>query len=48
MHAAERAQALEEWLTQSREVGLRLGLLMNFGAATFREGIKRVVNSRAP
>jgi iron complex transport system substrate-binding protein len=35
-------------LTYLRLMDLRLGLLMNFGAATFREGIKRVVNSRAP
>jgi len=27
---------------------LPLGLLMNFGAATFREGIKRVVNGLGP
>lgn len=31
-------------LTYLRLLGLPLGLLMNFGAATFREGIKRVVN----
>ena len=32
-------------LTYLRLLDLPLGLLMNFGAATFREGIKRVVNS---
>lgn len=26
-------------------MNLPLGLLMNFGAATFREGIKRIVNN---
>jgi GxxExxY protein len=32
-------------LTHLRLMDLPLGLLMNFGAATFREGIKRVVNN---
>ena len=32
-------------LTYLRLMDLPLGLLMNFGAATFREGIKRVVNN---
>jgi hypothetical protein len=27
---------------------LPLGLLMNFGTATYREGVRRVVNSRGP
>jgi iron complex transport system substrate-binding protein len=31
-------------ITYLRLMQLPLGLLMNFGAATFREGIKRVVN----
>jgi GxxExxY protein len=31
-------------LTYLRLMNLPLGLLMNFGAATFREGIKRVAN----
>jgi GxxExxY protein len=36
-------------LTYLRLMHLPLGLLMNFGAATFREGIKRVANNhRAP
>ena len=32
-------------LTYLRLLNLPLGLLMNFGAATFKEGIKRIVNS---
>ena len=32
-------------LTYLRLMNLPLGLLMNFGAATFREGIKRVANN---
>ena len=32
-------------LTYLRLMDLPLGLLMNFGAATFREGVKRVVNN---
>ena len=32
-------------LTHLRLMNLPLGLLMNFGAATFREGVKRVVNN---
>lgn len=35
----------KQLLTYLRLMGLPLGLLMNFGAATFREGIKRVVNN---
>jgi GxxExxY protein len=31
-------------LTYLRLSGLRVGLLMNFGAATFRQGLKRIVN----
>ena len=34
-------------LTYLRLMDLRLGLLMNFGAATFKEGIKRVANNRS-
>jgi GxxExxY protein len=34
-------------LTYLRLMDLPLGLLMNFGAATFREGVKRVANSRS-
>ena len=32
-------------LTYLRLLNLRVGLLINFGAATFKEGIKRVVNN---
>jgi GxxExxY protein len=32
-------------LTYLRLTALPLGLLMNFGAATFREGVKRIVNN---
>lgn len=32
-------------LTYLRLMNLPLGLLMNFGAATFREGMKRIVNN---
>ena len=35
---------LKQVLTYLRLMDLPLGLLMNFGAATFREGIKRVAN----
>lgn len=35
-------------LTYLRLLGLPLGLLMNFGGATFREGLRRVVNDREP
>jgi GxxExxY protein len=34
-------------LTYIRLMRLPLGLLMNFGAATFREGIKRIVDNHA-
>lgn len=32
-------------LTYLRLMGLSVGLLMNFGGATFREGVKRIANS---
>jgi GxxExxY protein len=32
-------------LTYLRLMDLPLGLLMNFGAATFKEGVKRIVNN---
>jgi GxxExxY protein len=35
---------VKQVITYLRLMDLPLGLLMNFGAATFREGIKRVVN----
>lgn len=34
-------------LTYLRLMDLSLGLLFNFGAATFREGAKRIINNRA-
>ena len=34
-------------LTYLRLMDLPLGLLMNFGAATFKEGARRVINDRA-
>lgn len=35
----------KQLLTYLRLLDLRLGLLINFGAPTFREGVKRVVNN---
>jgi len=35
-------------LTYLRLAGLQLGLLLNFGAATMREGIHRIVNGYRP
>jgi GxxExxY protein len=35
-------------LTYLRVLDLRVGLVMNFGAPTFREGLKRVVNDHIP
>lgn len=35
-------------LTYLRLLNLPLGLLINFGAATFKEGIKRIVNGPQP
>jgi GxxExxY protein len=37
----------KQLLTYLRLLDLRLGLLINFGAATFKEGIKRIVNKHA-
>ncbi len=34
----------KQLLTYLRLLNLRLGLLINFGAATFKEGVKRIVN----
>lgn len=47
LKSAERIAPVhgKQVLTYLRLMGLPLGLLMNFGAATFREGIKRVVNN---
>ncbi|MGA2404394.1 MAG: GxxExxY protein [Syntrophobacteraceae bacterium] len=37
----------KQLLTYLRLLNLPLGLLMNFGAATFKEGIKRIVNNHS-
>jgi iron complex transport system substrate-binding protein len=37
----------KQLLTYLKLVKLPLGLLMNFGAATFREGVKRVANNHS-
>lgn len=37
----------KQLLTYLRLSGQPLGLLMNFGAATFKEGLKRIVNGHA-
>jgi GxxExxY protein len=39
---------VKQVLTYLRLMDLPLGLLMNFGTATFREGGRRVVNSHGP
>ncbi|UNU42495.1 GxxExxY protein [Sphingopyxis sp. YF1] len=44
-HAPVHAKQL---LTYLRLMRLPLGLLMNFGTATFKEGVRRVVNNYAP
>ena len=38
----------KQLLTYLRLMNLRVGLLLNFGAATMREGVKRVVNDFPP
>ena len=38
----------KQLLTYLRLTNLRVGLLLNFGAATMKEGIKRVVNDLSP
>jgi iron complex transport system substrate-binding protein len=47
--SAERLAAVHsrQVLTYLRLLQLRLGLLMNFGGETFREGLRRVVNTRS-
>lgn len=47
LKSVERLQPVhgKQVLTYLRLLDLPLGLLMNFGAATFKEGIKRVVNN---
>jgi len=37
---------VKQVLTYVRLMNLPLGLLMNFGTATFREGVRRVANDR--
>jgi len=37
----------KQLLTYLRLMDLPLGLLMNFGAATFKEGVQRVLNAKA-
>ena len=46
LKSIERLAAVhgKQVLTYLRLMGLPLGLLMNFGAATYREGIKRIAN----
>jgi len=50
LKSVERFAAVhgKQVLTYLRLMDLPLGLLMNFGAATFREGIKRIVNGHGP
>jgi GxxExxY protein len=38
----------KQLLTYLRLMNLQVGLLLNFGAATMREGVKRVVNDLVP
>ena len=47
LKSVERLQAVhgKQVLTYLRLLDLPLGLSMNFGAATFKEGIKRIVNN---
>ena len=49
LKSVERIAAVhgKQVLTYLRLMDLPLGLLMNFGAATFKEGIKRVANNRS-
>ncbi len=44
-HAAVHAKQL---LTYLRLTQMPLGVLMNFGAATFKEGVRRIVNNYQP
>jgi GxxExxY protein len=50
LKAAERTAPVhvKQLLTYLRLMDLPLGLLMNFGAATFREGVRRVANGYSP
>ena len=47
LKSVERFQAVhgKQVLTYLRLLDLPLGLLINFGAATFKEGIKRIANN---
>ncbi|WP_420606248.1 GxxExxY protein [Novosphingopyxis sp.] len=47
LKSVERMQPVhgKQVLTYLRLLDLPLGLLMNFGGATFKEGIKRIVNN---
>ena len=47
LKASERLLAVHgrQVLTYLKLIDLPLGLLMNFGCATFKEGVKRVVNN---
>lgn len=38
----------KQLLTYLRLLNLPIGLLINFGAATFRDGVHRIMNARAP
>jgi iron complex transport system substrate-binding protein len=38
----------KQLLTYLRLTNLRVGLLLNFGAETMKEGVKRVVNNYTP
>jgi iron complex transport system substrate-binding protein len=48
LKSTERDSALypKQLLTYLRLMGLPLGLLMNFGQETFKQGVQRVINSR--
>ena len=48
--STERDSALypRQLLTYLRLMGLQLGLLMDFGQETFKQGIQRVVNNHNP
>lgn len=50
LKSTERDSALypKQLLTYLRLMNLPLGLLMNFGQETFKQGIKRVVNNHHP
>ena len=50
LKSSERLLAVHgrQVLTYLKLLDLPLGLLMNFGAATFKEGIKRIANNHQP